>query len=70
MAISKQAIVDAVKAVRVPGQEGSLLDSRMITELDVTPTEVRVVLASDDPNYPHKAEVAESLQKRPRMWSW
>jgi len=44
MAVSQQALVDAVRGIQVPGLQGSVLELRMISELDVTPGAVRVVL--------------------------
>lgn len=63
MAVSKQALVDAVRNIPVPGLAGSLLDLRMVAEIDVTDAAVRVVLAAEDPAYPHKRELAEAVQK-------
>ncbi len=64
MAVSKQALLEALGKIQVPGLTGSLLDLRMVNELDVTPSDVRLVLASADPSYPHKAELAEAARKR------
>ena len=64
MAVSKQALLEVVASIEVPGLQGSLLDLRMITELDVSPAAVRVVLVSPDPTYPHKEELAEAVRAR------
>ncbi|HKO91872.1 MAG TPA: iron-sulfur cluster assembly protein, partial [Polyangiaceae bacterium] len=64
MAVSKQTLLDAVRGISVPGLQGSLLDLRMITELDVDAAGVRVVLASPDPGYAQRAELAALVQQR------
>jgi len=64
MAISKQALVDAVQSIQVPGLTGSLLDLRMIAELDVAPAGVRVVLVSAEGDYPHKQQLGDLLRQR------
>jgi len=64
MAVSQQALVDAVRGIQVPGLQGSLLELRMIAELDVSATNVRVVLCSADPNYAHRAELTRLIEQR------
>jgi ATP-binding protein involved in chromosome partitioning len=64
MAVSKQALLDAVRSIDVPGLTGSLLDLRMITELDVEPSGIRVVLTAAAPDYPHKEQLATTLRER------
>ncbi len=64
MAASKQAILDAVGGIAAPGLSGSLLDQRMIVELEASATEVRLVLSSADPSYPHKSELTEAIRQR------
>ncbi len=63
MAVSKQALVDAVRNVSVPGLAGSLLDLRMLSELDVTDAGIRVVLVAQDESYAHKQELADAVKK-------
>src|SRR5262245_18828505 len=63
MAVSKQALVDAVRNISVPGLSGSLLDLRMVSELDVTDDGVRIVLAAPDAGYAHERELADTVQK-------
>jgi ATP-binding protein involved in chromosome partitioning len=63
MAVSKQALLDAVRNVEVPGLTGSLLDQRMLVELDVTPSGVLAVLASAA-GYAHKAELSAAVRQR------
>jgi len=63
MAVSKQVLLDAVRAVEVPGLSGSLLDQRMLAELDVTPDGVRAVLASPS-GYAHRAELTAAVRER------
>src|SRR4051812_39894902 len=64
MAVSKQALLDAVRSIDVPGLTGSLLELRMITELDVAPEGVRVVLTAAAPDYPHKEQLAALVRER------
>src|SRR6185436_947433 len=64
MAVSQQALLDAVRGIQVPGLQVSLLELRMISELDVTPTGVRVLLASAVPSYPHQAELARLVEQK------
>ena len=64
MAVSKQALLDAMRSIDVPGLNGSLLELRMIAELDVAPTGVRVVLARVTPDYPHEDELAAKLREQ------
>ncbi|HEU4579062.1 MAG TPA: Mrp/NBP35 family ATP-binding protein [Polyangiaceae bacterium] len=64
MAVSQQALVDAVRGIQVPGLQGSVLELRMISELEVTPSAVRVVLCSADPAYPHKDELKRLVEQR------
>lgn len=64
MAVSKQALLDALGSIDVPGLTGTLLGLRMLAELDATPAGVRVVLASATPDYPHKDELAGSVRER------
>lgn len=64
MAVSKQALLDALRSIDVPGLSGSLLELRMIAELDVAPTGVRVVLARVTPDYPHEDELAAKLREQ------
>ena len=64
MAVSKQALLDAVRSVEVPGLTGTLLELRMITELEVEPPGVRVVLTSPTPDYPHRDALASALRAR------
>jgi ATP-binding protein involved in chromosome partitioning len=64
MTVSQQALLDAVRGIQVPGLQGSLLELRMISELDVTATGVRVVLASADPKYAHKPELARLIEQK------
>ena len=63
MAFSKQVLLDAVRAVEVPGLPGSLLDQRMLAELDVTPAGVRAVLASPS-GYAHRDQLLASVRER------
>src|SRR5262245_31323141 len=63
MAVSQQALLDALRGLQVPGLQGSLLELRMIAELDVSATGVRVLLCSD-PGYPHQAELARLVEQR------
>ena len=63
MAVSKQALLEAVRSMDVPGRSGSLLDLRMLAELDVTPSGVRAVLVSES-DYPHRQELARALRER------
>jgi ATP-binding protein involved in chromosome partitioning len=64
MAVSKQALLDAVRTIDVPGLTGSLLELRMITELDVTKDGVRVVLTAEAPDYAHKDQLSARLRER------
>ena len=63
MAVSKQVLLDAVRAVEVPGLPGSLLDQRMLAELDVTPAGVRAVLASPS-GYAHRDQLLANVRER------
>jgi ATP-binding protein involved in chromosome partitioning len=63
MAVSKQALLDALRSVDVPGHSGSLLDLRMIAELDAAAEGVRLVLTSP-PDYPQRAELAATVRER------
>lgn len=64
MAVSQQTLVDALRGISVPGLQGSVLDLRMVAELDVGPASVRVVLCAADPAYPHRAELARLVEQR------
>jgi ATP-binding protein involved in chromosome partitioning len=64
MAVSKQALLDAVRSIEVPGLTGSLLDLRMITELEVEPSGIRVVLTAAAPDYPHRDQLANTVRER------
>src|SRR6185436_11487048 len=64
MPVSQQALLDAVRGVQVPGLQGSLLELRMISELDVSAAGVRVVLASADPKYAHKTELLRLVEQK------
>ena len=44
---------------------GTLLGLRMLTELEATPAGVRVVLASETPDYPQRPASSPSLKKNP-----
>jgi ATP-binding protein involved in chromosome partitioning len=63
MAVSKQALLDAARSIDVPGLTGTLLELRMITELEVTPSGVRVVLVAA-PDYAHKDALARLVRER------
>jgi ATP-binding protein involved in chromosome partitioning len=63
MAVSKQALLDALRSVDVPGLSGSLVDLRMIAELDVTDSGVRVVLTSAA-DYPQRSELTAAVRGR------
>jgi ATP-binding protein involved in chromosome partitioning len=63
MAVSKQALLDAARSIDVPGRTGSLLELRMIAELDVTPNGVRVVLTAA-PDYAERDQLAERVRQR------
>ena len=68
MAVSKQALLDALRKIDVPGLSGSLLDLRMISELDVAPEGVRVVLTADAREYavgdPRRQQLAAVVRER------
>src|SRR5688572_31212889 len=64
MAVSQQTLVDALRGVSVPGLQGSLLELRMVAELDVGASSVRVVLCAPDPAYAHKTELARLVEQR------
>src|SRR5262245_7799706 len=64
MAVSKQALLDAVGSIEVPGLSGTLLEQRMLAELEATPAGVRVVLASPTPDYPHREPLATAVRER------
>jgi ATP-binding protein involved in chromosome partitioning len=64
MAVSQQTLVDALRGISVPGLQGSVLELRMIAELDVGATSVRVVLCAADPAYPHRAELVRLVEQR------
>jgi ATP-binding protein involved in chromosome partitioning len=63
MAVSKQALLDALGSIDVPGLSGSLIDLRMITELDATPAGVRVVLTSAS-DYPQRSALTAAVRDR------
>src|SRR5262245_51420757 len=63
MVVSQQALLDALRGLPVPGLQGSLLELRMIAELDVSPAGVRVLLCADA-GYPHQAELTRLVEQR------
>jgi ATP-binding protein involved in chromosome partitioning len=63
MAISQQAVLDALRGLQVPDLKGSLLDLRMIAELEVSSDSVRLVLDAGA-GYAHKAELARLVEQR------
>jgi len=64
MAVSKQTLLDAIRGIPVPGLQGSLLELRMVVELEVDAAGVRMVLSSADPAYPQRAELAALAEQR------
>lgn len=61
MAVTQQALVEALGKITVPGAAGSLLELRMVSELDVTEAGVRVVLCAPRADYPHQSEVTAAV---------
>lgn len=63
MAVSKQTLIDALRGVAAPGLEGSILDQRLVADLDVSDELVRVVLCVPEPSYPHRQELGEAVRR-------
>jgi ATP-binding protein involved in chromosome partitioning len=68
MAVSQQALLEAVRNIEVPGVSGTLLDLRMLVELDATPAGVRLVLCSPQSDQPlaetQKEQLGRSIRER------
>jgi ATP-binding protein involved in chromosome partitioning len=62
MAVFKQALVEVLRTLTLPGISGTLLDRRMVVDLDVTPAAVRLVLCSPEPGYAQQSEATEQIR--------
>lgn len=59
----REALLDALSKLELPGLKGNLFEQRMLVELS-TPARagVRIVLAAPDSGYPHREELEKALR--------